>query len=270
MRKFHHARCANTPSEPTSCTIILEEDPALSESCKFFLYVALIFHNKKLKITCHWCSHFHQPSAREAVPCWRSWQKNSSAVASPQRPSAGSSLTPAEDDPSDSPTWRETPRDQEQRPPGGKIRTTLTRISICLLSAVVWGGLKKNTHRVNFFKRFFFPQKSWIYPSSTAALEPQPFAALRGEASSRGGHWCPWARELCKEQGKLSQWTPQKSLSEEKGCCSGSSEPRKRQFLILLKQSPLKFTFYTFTMKFYGIKDDSYSKINKKKTKTKP
>lgn len=183
MRKFHHARCANTPSEPTSCTIILEEDPALSESCKFFLYVALIFHNKKLKITCHWCSHFHQPSAREAVPCWRSWQKNSSAVASPQRPSAGSSPTPAEDDPSDSPTWRETPRDQEQRPPGGKIRTTLTRISICLLSAVVWGGLKKNTHRVNFFKRFFFPQKSWIYPSSTAALEPQPFAALRGEGA---------------------------------------------------------------------------------------
>lgn len=103
------------------------------------------------------------------------------------------------------------------------------------------GVLKKTPIGLTFLKGSFSPEILNLPQQYSSTGAPALRSPPRG--GSRGGHWCPWAWELCKEQGKLSQWTPQKSLSEEKRCCSGSSEPRKHQFLILLKQSPLKFTF---------------------------
>lgn len=129
-------------SEAIPCSIVLEDDPALSEPHKSFPYIGLIFLSKKWRITlppmlwfppalCRWGSPLLNELTEVQFWC------GITAVA--QR---WLSPTPTKDHPTDSLTWRWAPRDEEEHPPGGEIRMMVTGISVCLMSALVW-GIKK-------------------------------------------------------------------------------------------------------------------------------
>lgn len=216
LRQFHHATCATIPSEAISCTIILEEEPALSEPHNYFPYVGLIFHNKKLKTTLppmFWFPPTLYPwgdsllNELTEVKLWCSITAATQPWLQPTSDRGQSQWLPDLGRDSTGPAGASSRR-------GNKDDTNQ---GLCLPDKCIslGGVLKKNTHRVNFFERFFFPEilnLPQLYSSAGPAAPAQPSEVERaGEAiDAPGHHRCPW-QSYAKGRGKkLSQWTPQK------------------------------------------------------------